>query len=78
MSSLPPASELPTRQLLAYLKLARKMGGWYSPIGPNSRFGYNTEQLKAELATREHVPNKIEAAAARKLAARGGRSDAKA
>lgn len=48
-----------TRQLLDYLKHARACGGWYSPWDGST--GYTIEELKAELATREHVPNKAEA-----------------
>ena len=48
-----------TRQLLDYLKHARACGGWYSPWDGST--GYTIEELKAELETREHVPNKAEA-----------------
>lgn len=71
MSWIDPVEKLPTRQLLEYLKLARKCGGWYSPLGPDAKVGYSIEVLKMELATREHVPNKPEARARRQAAARG-------
>jgi len=70
MDQLTPIENMPTRQLLEYLRRARKFGGWYSPHGANARFGYGIRQLKTELATREHVPNKLEARAKRQAVAR--------
>lgn len=54
-----PLTDEHTRVLLDYLKHARACGGWYSPW--DSDTGYTIEELKAELATRPHVPNKAEA-----------------
>lgn len=48
----------PTRVLLEYLQKARGCGGSYSP---NDQFYFSIEDLKAELKTREHIPNKKEA-----------------
>ena len=59
--SYAPVESLPTRQLLDYLNLARKFGGWYSPVDSHSNIGYTFDELKAEAAKREHVPNKQEA-----------------
>ena len=64
-----PVESLPTRQLLKYLDLARKFGGFYSPVDSHSGVGYTLDELKAEAAKREHVPNKREAKEARRRAA---------
>lgn len=53
-------TEIPTRQLLRYLKDARVNYGMYD---------YTVDELKAELSTRPHVPNKPEAKALRQKAA---------
>ena len=66
-----PIESLPTRLLLEYLALARKFGGWYSPVGSHSDIGYTYEELKAEAAKREHIPNKIEAKELRRRRAQG-------
>lgn len=54
---------IPTRRLLRMLAIARANGGWYC-YSPNPRdcagCGFNCEDIKTELATREHVPNKRE------------------
>ena len=51
-------AELTTKELLDYLKWSRKFNGIYSPWdGPG---GYTTTEIKAVLATREHVPNRAE------------------
>ena len=62
---------LSTRQLMSLLRRTYRTNGWYSPIDGNSPFGYTTEEIKAELATREHVPNKAEGRALRRQAAQG-------
>ena len=62
--------QLHTKVLLRYLDKARKCGGFYSP-GYKGGHGYSMEMLKAELATREHVPNKVEAKKIRQEKAKG-------
>lgn len=59
----------PTRQLMEWLKMARRCGGWWSPCDSKSEYGYKFEDIKAELDTREHIPNKKEARALRRAAA---------
>ena len=51
--------ETHTRILLEYLSHARKCGGWFSPFDNN--VGFTTTEIKEELSTREHIPNKQEA-----------------
>lgn len=58
-----------TRELLGWLKSARACGGWWSPCDKNSEYGYRFDDIKAELDTREHIPNKQEARALRRGAA---------
>jgi hypothetical protein len=60
-----------TRELLDWLKHARACGGFYIPCDPASGGPeYTIEELKAELATREHIPSKQEGEAARRAHAR--------
>lgn len=56
---------LHTRKLLDILKSCRIHGFW-DVIDKNSGHVVTLEELKTELATREHVPNKQEAKALRK------------
>lgn len=52
-----------TRELLGtWLHIAR-ITGWYSPAYESIEPGYGVtyEDIKAELATRAHIPNKFEA-----------------
>lgn len=49
-----------TKQLLKWIDAARRCGGSYSPVDSSSAFQLTFEALKAELDTREHVPNKVE------------------
>lgn len=58
-----------TKQLIKILNVARACGGYYSPYDDNSN-GFTFDQIKDELATREHVPNKIEAKRIRQELAR--------
>ena len=59
---------LKTSVLLDYLKWTRRFNGFYSPWdGPG---GYTTEQIKAVLATREHIPNRQERRANRQAEAK--------
>ncbi len=60
----------PTRLLLKWLDLTRRFGGWYSPCQKSERhYGFHADDIRAELATREHVPNKTEARERRRSAA---------
>jgi len=59
-----------TRTLLAYRDACCKFGGYYQIVdhGP----AVHIENVKAELATREHIPNKLEAKALRRIMAQTG------
>ena len=57
-----------TKQLLDYLDSCRKCGGRLSPF--DNENSVTIDQVKAELATREHVPNKQEAKVIRQLKAK--------
>lgn len=59
-----------TRHLLSeWLHIARIVG-WYSPAYDSEpSYGVSYEDIKNELATREHIPNKVEAKALRRAAA---------
>lgn len=63
-----------TRQLLKWLDHARRFGGFFSPCDSKSDYGWNYAEIKAELATRPHIPGKLEARAKRQEAARQARS----
>jgi hypothetical protein len=54
---------------MAWLNSARACGGWWSPVDKNCEYGHKFEDIKAELDTREHIPNKKEARALRRAAA---------
>lgn len=56
-----------TPELLNWLNHARAGGGYYSPFETNESF--SLEEIKAELDTREHVPNKKERKENRRRAA---------
>lgn len=60
----------PTRLLLKWLELARSFGGAYDPT-ENHNAGISVEELKKELATREHIMNKVEGEAYRRARAQG-------
>lgn len=64
-------TQLHTRELLQYLQSARACGGTYNP-GDHDYGGifFTILEIKAELAKREHIPNKQEGIAARRLKAR--------
>ena len=62
-----------TRQLLGWLRRARACGGRYSPCEQAPGTFLSITALKAELATREHIPNKAESRARRQAAAKRGR-----
>lgn len=61
---------LSTRELLVYLKFARRFYGWYCPWDHKYDNVYTSEEIKTELAKREHIPNKKEGKALRREAAR--------
>lgn len=50
----------PTRQLLGLLSTARACGGRFDPTEYGEYF-ITTGDIKLELSTREHIPNKKEA-----------------
>lgn len=50
-----------TRQLLDLLQCCRRCGGRYDVLDNNSDWFVSISQVKAELAKREHIPNKLEA-----------------
>ena len=55
-------SKIPTRRLLNYLNHARACGGSYDITNNHcSDMVVSIDELKAELVTREHIPNKKEA-----------------
>ena len=65
---LKPLSSLSTRHLMSLRDHCYKTGGdWYSPVDSNGP-GYYMQDILAELSTREHVPSKREAQAARRAA----------
>ena len=62
-ASLTLIRKTPTRGLLVLLDCARRCGGWWTHgdhKDPNA-IGVSYDDIKAELATREHVPGKLEA-----------------
>ena len=57
--------ELDTKTLLSYLDSCRRLGGSFNPYydsgySPKDSPVFTYEQIKEELATREHIPNKQE------------------
>ena len=60
---------LHTRELMGYLRLARAFGGRFCPADHNYNPSISIDDIKAELATRPHVPNKQEGKEARRKAA---------
>ncbi len=63
---LPALSSLTTRHLLALRDGCHRCGaGWFSEID-SSGPGYYLQDILSELGTREHIPNKKEAAALRR------------
>ena len=65
--------EAHTRELLGWLRAARACGGSYSPCDESLGTFLSIEDLKGELATREHIPRKAESAAIRRKAAQNSR-----
>lgn len=64
--------QVPTRLLLSWLKRSRGAGqSGYSPNYPYPPF-FTTEQIKAECATRGHIPNKAEGKILRRLQQKAG------
>jgi len=61
---------LSTKELLSLLQSARACGGSYC-LSSNDSTDFTTDEIKSELLTREHVPNKPEAKAIRQQKARG-------
>jgi len=70
-----PLKETHTRELLAMLKSTRQYGSSrYYPCYPSDAGSVSVEELKAELALREHIPNKAEAKKLRQEAAKEKRN----
>ena len=65
-------SKEPTKVLLKWLRYSHKMGLGYNPTDDGKNF-ISKEELKKELATREHIPNKQEAKAQRKYKIKKGK-----
>lgn len=59
MSNKKSLKDIHTKVLLIWLKKSRAFNSGYSPDDGHTY--HTTEELKEELATREHVPNKAEA-----------------
>lgn len=61
-----------TRQLMSWRERAYACGGNYTPFNPHSNTAmfFSIEDLKAELSTREHIPNKKEAKVLRQTKAK--------
>jgi len=57
---------------MQYLNKCRKLHGYYDILDNHSACVVTIEQVKAELATREHIPNKQEAKALRKARIKKG------
>ena len=62
-----------TRVLMKYRDKCYKLNGYYDILENNSACVVTEDQIRAELATREHVPNKKEAKALRKERIKKGR-----
>lgn len=58
------------RVLMQYRDKCCKFNGYYDVLGDNSPCVVSIDLVKAELATREHVPNKLEAKMIRREKAR--------
>lgn len=70
----PKPQEYDTRQLKKMLDIARACGGKYCFAGDAGGPGLTFDELKAELDTREHIPNKQEARLVRQQKARAKRN----
>ena len=64
-----------TRTLMGWRDRAYKCGGMYDPHDNHEGPFISIAAILAELNTREHIPNKIEAKVIRRVAARGGKKD---
>lgn len=67
---------LSTRELLVYLSQTQKFVGYYDVFGDHSGCVVTRQQVKDELSTRPHIPNKPEAKALRRIMAQTGMSEA--
>lgn len=68
---------MPTRQLLGFLANARTRGGDYETEAEYQARRQEMDDLRAELATREHIPSKLEGKLARQQAAKAARGQGK-
>lgn len=66
--------ETPTKKLLQFLNSARACGGSFDPTDCGCYY-ITVTQIKNELATREHIPNKKESKAIRQFNAKHGNSN---
>ena len=75
-------TKLHTKLLLELLQGFRSWSPWDwsgedKDCSPEDDFGCTEEDLRAELATREHIPNKKEGKKLRQLAAKEGKRNGK-
>ena len=72
MNKLEYLKSIDTRQLMSWRERAYACGGYYTPFDhkSNSAMIFSIEDIKAELGTREHIPNKQEAKALRQQKAK--------
>ena len=65
--------KMPTRQLLAHLRSTHRWGEWDWTYDDHQAAREYQEQVKAVLATREHIPNKKESKKIRKMRIKKGK-----
>lgn len=69
-------SEMTTRELMRWLGQTRKFGGGFDPTNCGGAGAWVTaEEIKAVLATREHIPNKREGQVLRRAKAKGRKGE---
>ena len=70
----PSLKKMDTRKLKNMLDTGRACGGVYFWLGSDGGPSWTTDELKAELSTREHIPNKAEAKKIRQEIAKAKRN----
>jgi hypothetical protein len=72
MNKLEYLKSIETRQLMSWRERAYACGGYYTPFNhhSNSAMIFSIDDIKAELSTREHIPNKKEAKVIRQTKAK--------
>lgn len=72
MNKVEYLKSIETRQLMSWRERAYACGGSYTPFDyhSNSAMIFSIEDIKAELNTREHIPNKKEAKVLRQTKAK--------